>query len=242
MGPSEAAVLVAGGTGALGQAVTLALLAGGARVVVAARGAGGRAALEARAGEAAGRLAFVQADVGDPAGAARAVEAAAAGGGLAAVVDAAGGWAGGAPLAAEPPGRLGEMLAANLAPAHALARAAAPALSRRGGGAIVVVASLAAVGPQPGQAAYAASKAAVVSLCLSLAEELRPDGVRVNAVLPGTMDTEANRRAMPEADRSGWARVEDVAEVVRFLCSDAARAVSGAAIPVQGGGRRGAAP
>lgn len=128
------------------------------------------------------------------------------------------------------------MLALNLAPGHALARAAVPVMGAAGaGGAIVEVASLAALGPQPGQASYAASKAAALSLFLSLAEEVRPMGLRVNVVLPGTMDTPANRAAMPGADRAGWVSTEAVADTIRWLCSDEARAVSGAAIPVRGG-------
>jgi len=125
------------------------------------------------------------------------------------------------------------MLAANLAPAHTLLRAALPALARGGGGAFVEIASTAASGPQPGQASYAAAKAAVLSLVLSSAEEVRGQGVRVNAVLPGTMDTEANRAAMPSADRAGWVSTAEVAEAVLFLCSDAALAVSGAALTVR---------
>jgi len=229
-------VLVAGGTGALGRAVSLAFLAEGARVVASGRRAAEFDALARGAGAAQDRLAFAQADVVDPAQATRAVEEAARGASLAAVVNAVGGWAGGAPVTAEPPDLLARMIAANLAPGHALARAAVPALARAGGGAFVEVASLAAIGPQPGQASYAASKAAALSLFLALAEEVRAQRIRVNVVLPGTMDTEANRRAMPNADRSTWARTEDVARVIVFLCSDDARAVVGAAIPVRGGG------
>jgi NAD(P)-dependent dehydrogenase (short-subunit alcohol dehydrogenase family) len=232
---TDRAVLVAGGTGALGQAVCLAFLAEGAQVVASGRRASEFEALARAAGASRDRLRFAQADVADPAQAARAVDEAARSGALAAVVNAVGGWAGGKPLAAEDPDVLARMLAANLAPGHALARAAAPVLARAGGGAIVEVASMAAVGPQPGQASYGASKAAALSLFLSLAEELRPQRVRVNVVMPGTMDTEANRRAMPGADRSTWARTEDVASVILFLCSDEARAVSGSAIPVRGG-------
>lgn len=226
-------VLVAGGTGALGQAVCLALLREGARVVAASRRATGFDALARAAGPDAKRLELAQADAADPAEAARAVEEAARGGTLAAVVNAVGAWAGGAPLVDEDAGVLARMLAANLAPGHALARAAVPALA--GGGAIVEIASLAALGAQPGQASYAAAKAAALSLFLSLAEEVRARRIRVNVVLPGTMDTEANRLAMPDADRSTWAATEDVARVVAFLCSDDARAVTGAAIPVRGG-------
>ncbi|HEU4382926.1 MAG TPA: SDR family NAD(P)-dependent oxidoreductase [Anaeromyxobacteraceae bacterium] len=232
---TDKTVLVAGGTGALGRAVCLALLADGARVMAVSRRAAEFEGLAAAAGPSRDRLAFLEADVADPAGAARAVAGGAASGALAAVVNAAGAWAGGRALAEEDPDVLARMLAANLAPSHALARAAVPALSRAGGGAIVSVASLGAVGPQPGQASYGASKAAALSLLLSLAEEVRSLRIRVNVVLPGTMDTEANRRAMPGADRSAWVRTEDVARVIAFLCSDEAKAISGAAIPVRGG-------
>jgi NAD(P)-dependent dehydrogenase (short-subunit alcohol dehydrogenase family) len=229
-------VLVAGGTGALGSAVSLAFLAEGARVVASGRHAAEFDALALAAGAGQDRLAFAQADIADPTQAARAVEEAARGAPLAAVVNAVGGWAGGAQVAAEPPDLLARMIAANLAPGHTLARAAVPALARAGGGAIVEVASMAAIGAQPGQASYAASKAAALSLFLSLAEEVRAQRIRVNVVLPGTMDTEANRRAIPNADRSTWARTEDVARVIVFLCSDHGRAVIGATIPVRGGG------
>lgn len=223
-------VLVGGGSGALGRAVCLAFLAEGARVVATARRAAELDALAAAAGPARERLLAVTADLADPAQAARAV--AEAGPGLAAVVNTVGAWAGGASVADEPPDRLARMWQANVATAHALVRAAVPALARRGGGAFVQIASAAAVGPQPGQAAYAAAKAAVTSLCLSLAEEVRAAGIRVNALLPGTLDTAANRAAMPGADRSSWIDTADVARVAVFLCSDAARAVTGAAIPV----------
>jgi NAD(P)-dependent dehydrogenase (short-subunit alcohol dehydrogenase family) len=232
----DRAVLVAGGTGALGQAVCLAFLAEGARVVASGRRASELEPLARAAGAARDRLGFAQADVADPSQAVRAVDEAARAGGLGAVVNAVGGWAGGKPVADEDPDVLARMLAANLAPGHALARAAVPVLAGGGGGAFVEVASMASVGPQPGQASYGASKAAALSLFLSLAEELRPQRVRVNVVMPGTMDTEANRRAMPGADRSAWVRTEDVARVIVFLCSDEARALTGAAIPVRGGG------
>ncbi|BDG05418.1 SDR family NAD(P)-dependent oxidoreductase [Anaeromyxobacter oryzae] len=229
-------VLVAGGTGALGQAISLAFLAEGARVTVAGRRASEADGLARAAGNARDHLVFVSADVADPAQAAHAVAEAARGGSLDAVVNAVGAWAGGSPVYEEAPETLARMIAANLAPGHALLRAALPPMIRQGGGVIVEVASLAAVGAQPGQASYAASKAAVVALFLAAADEARGRGVRVNVVLPGTMDTPANRVAMPDADRRGWARTEDVAAAILFLCSDAARAVTGAAIPIRGAG------
>jgi NAD(P)-dependent dehydrogenase (short-subunit alcohol dehydrogenase family) len=228
-------VLVAGGTGALGRVVVLAFLAEGATVVAAGRRESEAAPLADAAGSARVRLRFAQADVGDSAGAQRAVAAAQARGPLRAVVNAVGGWSGGANLPSEGADVLSRMLALNLLPGYHLLRAALPVLVASGEGAFVEIVSLAAIGPQPGQAAYAASKAAALSLVLTAAEESRGKGVRVNAVLPGTMDTEANRRAMPTADRSGWVSTEDVARAVLFLCSDEARAISGAALPARAG-------
>lgn len=237
---ADRVVLVGGGTGALGSAVARAFLSEGARVAVVARRPD-VASLHGAAGGGRGHLQAIAADLSRPEEAARAVEEVLrAEGRLDAVVNAAGGWAGGAPVPEEPPDRLSLMLGLNLAPGYGLARAAAPRLVAGGGGAIVEVASAAATGPQPGQASYGASKAAALSLFRSLAEERAPARVRVNVVLPGTMDTEANRRAMPDADRSGWAAPEDVARVILFLCSEEARAVFGAAIPVRGPGRQGA--
>ena len=83
-------------------------------------------------------------------------------------------------------------------------------------------------------AAYAASKSAVVALARAVAAEVLEDGVRVNAILPSTMDTPANRAAMPKADPSRWVSLESAAGVVAFLLSDAARDISGVALPVYG--------
>lgn len=84
--------------------------------------------------------------------------------------------------------------------------------------------------------AYAASKAAVLRLVESYAGELQGTGLRVNAVLPGTMDTPQNRAALPEADPALWVRPEAVGQLIAFLLSDAAGAVSGALIPAGGPG------
>lgn len=96
------------------------------------------------------------------------------------------------------------------------------------------VVSRAALVHEAGQAAYASSKAAALALTDSLAADLRGTGVRANAVLPSVIDTEANRKAMPKADFSKWPKPEDIARVIVFLCSDAARLIHGAAIPVYG--------
>ena len=96
------------------------------------------------------------------------------------------------------------------------------------------VASKAAFDHGPGLAAYVASKAAAVALMDSLAAETRGTGVRVNSILPSIIDTEANRKAMPGADFAKWPKPEEIARVILFLCSDEAKVVHGAAIPVYG--------
>src|SRR5438552_13947762 len=127
-----------------------------------------------------------------------------------------------------------QMLALNLRASYALARAVVRAMLKEGHGAIVNVAAKAAVDHAAGAAAYAASKSAAVALLDSLAEDLKGSGVRVNSILPSTIDTEANRKAMPKADFAKWPKPEDIARVILFLCSDDARVIHGAAIPVYG--------
>ena len=85
-----------------------------------------------------------------------------------------------------------------------------------------------------GAAAYSASKSAVIRLTESMAAELRPRGINVNSVLPGTMDTPENRAGMPDANHELWVPLEAVVDVIMFLASEAARAIHGAAIPVFG--------
>jgi NAD(P)-dependent dehydrogenase (short-subunit alcohol dehydrogenase family) len=106
-------------------------------------------------------------------------------------------------------------------------------LERRSG-TIVNIASKAAVEHAAGAGAYAASKAAALALLDSLAADLRGTGVRVNTILPSIIDTQANRKAMPKSDFSAWPKPEDIARVILFLCSDDAKVIHGAAIPVYG--------
>ena len=123
----------------------------------------------------------------------------------------------------------------NLRTAVVSCKAALPALIERGRGSIVNVGAGAAAGRAgAGMGAYAASKAGVQKLTESLAEELKDLGVTVNAVLPSILDTARNRADMPNADFTRWVTPEAVAEVVAFLASDAARAVTGASISVPG--------
>lgn len=128
------------------------------------------------------------------------------------------------------------MFAVNLKTAVAASKAALPYLIAAGGGRIVNIGAGAAARAGAGMGAYAASKAGVERLTEALAAELKDRNVTVNAVLPGTIDTPANRASSPKADVTRWVPPEAVADVVVFLASEAARAVNGAAVRVFGRG------
>jgi NAD(P)-dependent dehydrogenase (short-subunit alcohol dehydrogenase family) len=113
-------------------------------------------------------------------------------------------------------------------------RAIIPHMLEQGSGAIINISARAAREGKPRMAPYCAAKAAVMTLTESLAAEHRFNGINVNCVLPGTIDTPQNRDAMPDADHENWVPPAALADVVLFLASDAARCVSGAAIPVYG--------
>jgi NAD(P)-dependent dehydrogenase (short-subunit alcohol dehydrogenase family) len=109
-----------------------------------------------------------------------------------------------------------------------------PHMLAQGYGKIVNVGARAALGGGKNMGAYSVSKTAVVRLTETLSDELKGSGINVNCVLPGTIDTPANREAMPRADFSRWVPPDALADVIVFLASDAARAVHGAAVPVYG--------
>jgi NAD(P)-dependent dehydrogenase (short-subunit alcohol dehydrogenase family) len=129
-----------------------------------------------------------------------------------------------------------QMFQINLMSTLNLYRAVTPPMRAAGQGSLVAIGAMAALRAPAEMAAYAAAKGAVLKLTESLAEELKAEGVRVNAVLPGTIDTPQNRAAMPDADPSRWLRPEQVAEAMVFLLSDAASGVTGALLPVTGRG------
>jgi NAD(P)-dependent dehydrogenase (short-subunit alcohol dehydrogenase family) len=129
-----------------------------------------------------------------------------------------------------------QLYAMNLRTAVVSCKAALPALLERPTGRIVNIGAGAAAKAGLGMGAYAASKAGVQRLTEALSEEFKDRGVTVNAILPGTIDTPRNRLDMPDADFSRWVAPESIAEVIAFLASDAAAAITGAAIPVFGRG------
>jgi NAD(P)-dependent dehydrogenase (short-subunit alcohol dehydrogenase family) len=228
-------VLVAGGTGGLGRAVTLAFLAEGAKVVVTYRAQAGFDALKSAAGKSESNLEGYGVDVTEEAAVRQLIEKILVKySRLDALVNTVGGYAGGVKLWELETKVFDQMLALNLRAGYALSRAAVRAMLKQGHGAIVNVAAKAALDHAGGAAAYAASKSAAVALLDSLAADLKGSGICVNSILPSIIDTETNRKAMPKADFSKWPKPEDIARVILFLCSDDARVVHGAAIPVYG--------
>jgi len=232
---SDKVVLVAGGTGGLGHAITLLLLEQGSTVAVAFNREQEYQTLQQAAGHSGNRLAGFHADVTDLAATAKLVQKTLAQfGRLDALVNTVGAYAGGTPLWETDPETFDRMIDLNLRSGYALAHAVVPVLLAQKHGAIVNVSAKAAWDHATGASAYAASKAGAIALMDSLAADLRGTGIRVNSILPSIIDTAANRRAMPQADFAQWPKPEDIARVVLFLLSDEARVIHGASIPVFG--------
>ena len=153
-----------------------------------------------------------------------------------ALVHVAGGFAYGGPIPDTGDDVWDQMMNLNARAAFHVLRAVIPRMRANGGGRIVAIGSRAGVEPAANIAAYAASKAALVSLVRTAALENRDAGISANVILPGTIDTEANRKSDPKADRSKWVSPAKIAELALFLASEAAGEITGAAIPFYGAG------
>jgi len=236
MSLADKIIIVTGAGGNLGAAVMTVLSAAGARIVAVDRREDALQQSLATLDEPARHLAVPDVDLADEAACsglvARALERYGRIDGLAATV---GGFAA-APLAETDSNLLLHMLQINTITTLNIMRAVLPPMRTAGSGSLVVVGAASARQASAGIAAYAAAKGAVFRLVESFADELRPEGIRVNAVLPGTIDTPQNRAAMPDADRSVWVSPKQVAEVMAFLVSDAASGMTGALVPVTGRG------
>jgi len=228
-------VFIGGATGGLGRAVTMAFLEEGAQVVAANRTTESFESLRKAAGTAATRLQQEILDATDEVAVRTLVDAIVTRHKrLDVMVCTIGGYAGGIKLWEMERKTYDLMFTLNLHAGYTLAHAVVPAMLRQGSGAIVSIGSKAAIDHAAGHSAYAASKAASVALFDCLAQDLKGTGIRVNSVLPSIIDTEANRKAMPDADFSKWPKAEEIARVILFLCTDDARLIHGAAVPVYG--------
>jgi NAD(P)-dependent dehydrogenase (short-subunit alcohol dehydrogenase family) len=151
-----------------------------------------------------------------------------------ALVHVMGGFAGGQPIPETSDETWDMMMDLNLRAAFNILRAAIPPMRKAGRGRIVAISSRQAVEPAANLSAYNTSKAGLVALMRTAALENSDAGITANTILPGTMNTEANRKASPDADASKWVRTERVASLAVFLVSDAGAEITGAAIPVYG--------
>jgi NAD(P)-dependent dehydrogenase (short-subunit alcohol dehydrogenase family) len=147
-----------------------------------------------------------------------------------------GGFIGGQTIAETDDATWQRMFDANLNSAFHLLRGVIPEMRKAGGGRIIAIGSRAAEEPGPTVGAYSASKAALVSLIKTVALENKDQQITANVILAGTMDTPANRKAMPGADLAQWVEPASVASLIVWLVSEAGKDVTGAAIPVYGGG------
>ena len=219
-------VIITGATGGLGTSVTAAFLEAGARVAAVDRSAQ-QAATE--------NFAPVAGDLSTLAGAQSAADAVIARWGrIDALVHLVGGFAGGVSVSDSDDAMFDRMMNLNLRTALHMFRAVLPQMRTQGTGRILAIGSRAAVEPSPMSGLYAASKAALVSLVRTIAAENADRGIGANVVLPGTMDTPANRAAMPAANPSQWVPPAQVASLLVHLASDSASSVTGAVIPIFG--------
>lgn len=225
-------IMITGASGNLGRAVAAAFDAAGADVALVDRR---RDRLDTLYGSPSPRRLHTEADLTDSA----AVEAAARAtidrfGRIDVLCNIAGAFRMGPAVHETPDADWSFMFDVNARTVIHTARAVVPRMLAAGRGKIVNVAAYGALKGGANMAAYAAAKSAVIRITESMSAELRGQGINVNCVLPTTIDTPENRRAMPKADPAKWVAPADLASVIVFLASDAARAVHGAAIPVTG--------
>ena len=220
--------IVTGASGALGTSIVISLLAAGATVAGIDRSG-------AKTEPVAHSIQRYTANLTDPEDAGRAIATAAKElGKIDILVHVMGAFAGGTSVADTDDTTWNKMMDVNLNAAFYLLRAVVPVMRAAGHGRIIAIASRQAVQPAANVGAYSASKAALVSLVQTVALENKDKNIRANVILPGTMDTAANRAAMPNAHFDKWVKTSHVADVVVMLAGEAGTEITGAAIPIYG--------
>lgn len=228
-------VLVSGASGNLGAAVARTFAAAGAHLVLADRAAGRLPGLYPELAGSPRHLLLDAVDVTGPAGAQRWVDAALERfGRIDVLANTIGGYRAGQPTHETTLETWDFLFNLNARSAFVISRAVLPPMLAQGSGRIIHTAARAALAGTANHSAYNASKSVIVRLVESMAAETKQRGITVNCVLPGTIDTPQNRAEMPDADTGRWVTPEAIADVFIFLASDAARAITGAAVPVYG--------
>jgi len=223
-------VLVTGANGGLGAHVTQAFLETGAIVI-------GTSRKIQRNEFSSSKFTAIAADISSYEGANRVVEEVVRDfKRLDVLVHSVGAFAGGASIVQTDDATFSRMLDMNVNSTFHMLGAAIPVLRQAGNGRIIAIGSRAALDPGAGVGAYSASKAAMVSLIRTAALENKDAGVTANVILPGTIDTAANRKAMPKADFRQWVQPSNIASLIVWLASRAGKDVNGAVIPVYGAG------
>lgn len=231
---TDQVVMITGATGNLGQAVARAFAAANATVVLVARSETGiRQALPDLA--ASPNALIAPADLTDLESVQSAVDAALrAFGRIDVLANTVGGYKAGDPVHTTPVKTWDFMLDLNARTAFIISQTVIPVMLEQNHGAIIHTAARAGLSGGKNAAAYSAAKSAVIRLTESLAAELKHNGINVNCVLPGTIDTPENRAAMPKTRHEQWVSPDAIAQVILFLASAGARAIHGAAVPVYG--------
>jgi len=229
--------IITGGTGALGRAAVDYFLTAGARVAVPWIVEPEVPLLRERLGNRFpnDQLMLARVNIGDEGEAARFVESVAQRfGRIDILTNLVGGFWGGKPVSETTAAEWQAMFDLNLKPTFLMCRAVAPLMQKNKYGRIVSVTSRSGLTGAGDFTAYAVAKGAIATFTSSLAEELLADNVLVNAIAPSTIDTEANRKAMPKAKHENWVKPDDIAATITYLCSEDCRVTSGAVVPVYG--------
>ncbi|MCG8607204.1 SDR family oxidoreductase [bacterium] len=228
-------VLITGSTGELGTSVTMTFLGKGATVI----GLGSRQSsledLRSKLNVNVDRFSGLVVDVLDASSIGSAVDNVVENHrGIDVLINLVGGFVGGSPLHETSEEKWDKMMALNAKSVFLCMKKVLPQMFERKSGRIINVGGKGGVQATTGTAAYSASKAAVINLTQTVAAEGRENNITANVVIPSIIDTKANRDAMPEADFGRWVTPDSVAKVIVFLCSEEAKDISGAVIPVYG--------
>ncbi len=229
--------IITGGSGALGRVLTEYFLQAGAKVAVPYVVDAEIPLLNQRLANRfpANQIATHRCDVGVESEVAALIDRVAGQWGkIDILVNLVGGFWGGFPITETSLADWNAMFDINLKPTFLCCRAVVPAMKKNRYGRIVSVSSRTGLTGAGDFAAYAVAKGAIKTFTASLAEEVLGDGINVNAIAPSTIDTEANRKAMPKAKHENWVKPEDIARAIAYLCSEDCAVTSGAVVPVYG--------